>query len=170
MKFLVLFILIPLIELYVMISVGAEIGALSVILWTVLSAILGVALIRHQGLATMQNAQLQMQSGQTPEASVFDGVIIFIAGLMIMLPGLITDVLGLLILLPPVRKLLLEKSLSGMKVRGQYRYQQGSQVYEGEFSEAREKNPAILEGEVVHESKRYATNDDNCSTSKSDRN
>lgn len=149
MKFLILFVVIPLLELYVMIAVGTEIGALSVVLWTVLSAILGVAMIRHQGLATMQNAQLQMQSGETPEASVFDGVLMFIGGLMVMLPGLITDFFGLLILIPPVRQFLLEKSLSGIKMRAKYRYQNGSQVYEGEWQESKEKNPAVLEGEVV---------------------
>ena len=138
-----------------MISVGAEVGALSVVLWTILGAILGVYLIRQQGVNTLQAAQTQMQSGSDLEESVFNGVFVFIGGILLMLPGLITDTFGLLLLFPPIRQVLLRKSLEGMKTRSfQFRHGAGpSNVFDGEFSEAQPRRPDVIEGTVMDDKK-----------------
>lgn len=101
--FFIVFIVVPLLELYVLIEVGSEIGALPTILLTILTALIGGLLMRHQGLQVIQQAQIAMAKGETPERQAVEGVLIFIGGAMLLLPGLVTDFLGFLLLLPPVR-------------------------------------------------------------------
>jgi UPF0716 protein FxsA len=101
--FVVVFILVPLFELYVLIEVGSVIGALPTILLTVASAIFGAWLMRHQGMQVMQDAQLAMAKGEAPEQQVMEGVLIFFGGALLLLPGLVSDALGLLLLVPPLR-------------------------------------------------------------------
>ncbi|MDY0137082.1 MAG: FxsA family protein [Thiomicrospira sp.] len=101
--FVVVFILVPLFELYVLIEVGSVIGALPTIFLTVATAILGAWLMRHQGLQVMQEAQLAMAKGEAPEQQVIEGVLIFLGGALLLLPGLVSDTLGLILLVPPLR-------------------------------------------------------------------
>ncbi|MDA3807010.1 MAG: FxsA family protein, partial [Thiomicrorhabdus sp.] len=110
--FLLLFI-IPLIELYFLIQVGEEIGALPTILLTIFTAMAGIALMRMQGLAIMQKAQISMASGQPPQMEVMEGVFIFLGGIFLFLPGLITDGIGFLFLMPFVRHFLIKLSVNG---------------------------------------------------------
>lgn len=135
MRILIFLLIIPLIELYFLIQVGGVIGALPTVLLTITTAVVGLLLMRSQGLATLQNAQQQMAAGESPEATMFEGVFIFLGGLMLFFPGLISDTIGLLLLVPPIRKFLVKQSAKGMKARGQFRYQQGDQVFEGEWEE-----------------------------------
>jgi len=154
--FFLLFLLIPLIELYVLIQVGGVIGALPTVLLTITTAIVGVALMRSQGLATMQNAQLAMASGKAPQQELMEGVFIFLGGVLLFVPGLISDSIGLLFLIPWIRQPLIRQALKGTQMRGHYRHQ-GSQgdYYEGEWSEAQPKKPhsldqkEVIEGEVL---------------------
>lgn len=143
--FLVLFV-IPLIELYFLIQLGDVIGALPTVLLTVLTAVVGVALMRSQGLATMQNAQVEMASGHSLQASMFEGVFIFLGGVFLFFPGLITDFIGLLFLVPFVRRFLITQSVKGMSAKGHYRYQRDNQVFEGEWEE---KSSDVSHKEIV---------------------
>ncbi len=147
MKILILLLIIPLIELYFLIQVGGMIGALPTVLLTIFTAVAGLFLMRSQGLATLQHAQQQMASGESPEASMFEGVFIFLGGLMLFFPGLISDTIGLLLLIPPVRHFLVKQSSKGMKARSYYRYQRGEQVFEGEWEEKQPKSPEIITDE-----------------------
>jgi len=150
MKLLVFFILIPLLELYVLIQVGSEVGALTVVLWTVLSAFLGVYLMRLQGMHTMQKAQEAMQSGQGLEGTMVQATLSFVGGLLLFLPGLISDTIGILLLLPFVRDFLAAQAIKGMTQRGQFRSRYSQEnVYEGDWQEKKPEAPKVLEGEVV---------------------
>jgi UPF0716 protein FxsA len=152
--FLLLFI-IPLIELYFLIQVGEEIGALPTILLTIFTAMAGIALMRMQGLAIMQKAQISMASGQPPQMEVMEGVFIFLGGIFLFLPGLITDGIGFLFLMPFVRHFLIKLSVNGMQSRGRFRQDtQQNEYYEGEWSETtthtRQRiETEIIEGEVI---------------------
>lgn len=154
--FLLLFILVPLVELYFLIQVGSVIGALPTILLTIATAVAGIALMRIQGLSTMQRAQIAMSSGEPPQMALMEGVFIFLGGVLLFFPGLITDGLGLLFLVPFVRRFLIKQSLKGTAMRGRFKYQsrQGD-YYEGEWTEAKPKQPRsidnrdVIEGEVV---------------------
>ncbi len=133
-----LFILTPLIEIFLFIKIGAEIGALSTIALIALTAITGVALIRHQGLSTLQNVQRQMQQGQVPAAGLLEGIMLFFAGALLLTPGFFTDAIGFVILIPPIRKSLalwvLERSGTIVKMNPDQPPQPGAKNFiEGEF-------------------------------------
>jgi UPF0716 protein FxsA len=93
-------------ELYLVITLGMTIGWLPTLLIAVVTGMAGVALARVQGVATLTKLSNQMQAGEPPNDTILDGAIILFAGFLLMMPGVITDVLGLLLLIPPVRKLL----------------------------------------------------------------
>jgi UPF0716 protein FxsA len=92
--------------LYFLIKVGGIIGGLSTILLIIVTAIVGSFFIRQQGMATFLKAQQNMQRGQMPAMELMEGLILVIAGVMLVTPGFITDSLGFLLLLPPLRKAL----------------------------------------------------------------
>ena len=102
--FLALFILTPLIEIYLFIEIGTVIGALQTILLIVVTAVIGVALLRHQGLSTMQKVQAQMQHGELPAVGMLEGMMLFFAGALLLTPGFFTDAIGFIILIPPIRR------------------------------------------------------------------
>lgn len=146
--FLLLFI-VPLIELYFLIQLGNVIGALPTILLTVFTAVLGVFLMRSQGLATMQNAQIEMAAGKSPQSSMLEGVFIFIGGVFLFFPGLVSDAIGLLFLVPFIRRFLIKQSIKGMQTSGRSRYQQQESVYEGEWSEKEPRPNKQLKDSVI---------------------
>ncbi|WP_040727862.1 FxsA family protein [Thiomicrorhabdus sp. Kp2] len=146
--FLLLFV-VPLIELYFLIQLGNVIGALPTVLLTIFTAILGIALMRSQGLATLQNAQIEMATGKSPQSSMLEGVFIFLGGVFLFFPGLISDSIGLLFLVPFVRRFLINQSMRGMQTQGRFRYQKGDSVYEGEWAEKQQQPPKSLEHDVL---------------------
>jgi UPF0716 protein FxsA len=93
-------------ELYLVITLGMTIGWLPTLLIAVVTGMAGVALARAQGVATLTKLSNQMRAGEPPNDTILDGAIILFAGFLLMMPGVITDVLGLLLLIPPVRTLL----------------------------------------------------------------
>jgi UPF0716 protein FxsA len=137
---LALFILIPIIEIYVLIQVGSQIGALTTVLLVLLTAVIGVNLIRHQGLSTLNQVQTQMQHGEIPATGLIEGMFLFIAGALLLTPGFVTDTIGFLLLIPPLRKALALWILehSGWIVR-----MQTHTTHEGQHQDS----PRTLEGE-----------------------
>lgn len=130
--FFILFLVVPLVELYVLIQVGGEIGALPTILLTLFTAVVGAGLMRHQGIATLQKAQMNMAQGQVPAVEMFEGVLIFVGGVLLLVPGLITDALGFLLLLPFFRQWLAIKLIQQRQT--QYARHKG-RVYETEWTQ-----------------------------------
>jgi UPF0716 protein FxsA len=102
---LLLFIVVPLVELYVMVQVGQEIGALSTIAIVIAISVIGVWLAKTQGLGVWRRTQQQLSAGKVPGAELLDGFLILVAGALLLTPGFITDVLGIALLLPPGRAL-----------------------------------------------------------------
>jgi len=103
---LLVFLLVPLLEIYFLIVVGGIIGALPTVVLVVLTAVIGAALARHQGLATLQRLQATMARGETPAIELLEGVLLFIGALLLLTPGFITDALGFACLIPATRRLL----------------------------------------------------------------
>lgn len=105
MKLLALFVFIavPLAEIAVFIMVGDVIGLGATIALVIATAIIGVALLKRQGLAALQRAQTTIDAGGLPVESVVDGVALLIAGAFLLTPGLITDTAGFLLLVPSLR-------------------------------------------------------------------
>ncbi len=144
---LLLIFLVPIVELYFLIQVGGMIGALPTVLLTIATAVFGVALMRSQGVATIQKAQVEMNSGQAPQATMFEGVFIFLGGVLLFFPGLISDFLGLVFLIPFVRRFLISQSMKGMRTQTHYRSQRGEQVFEGEWEEKGAVEPNKIESD-----------------------
>lgn len=105
----VLFILVPLLELYVLIAVGSGIGGLTTIGLCLLTAATGGIIIRVQGLQTLLNARKSMQQHELAEHGMH-GVMLVIAGVMLFVPGFITDTLGFLLLIPAIRRYFIRKT------------------------------------------------------------
>lgn len=101
--FLLLVLLLPVIELTVMIQVGSEIGAFNTIALTILTAIIGISLVRSQGLGVMQRAQMNMAEGKGAAPEMVEGAMLAFSGLCLLIPGFLTDAAGALLLLPPLR-------------------------------------------------------------------
>ncbi len=104
-----LFISIPLLELWVLIEVGSGIGGLSTIALCLLTAALGGFLIRWQGMSTLLDAQKRMMHGEAPIEHGLHGLMIAFSGLLLFTPGFITDSMGFLLLFPPFRRLLINR-------------------------------------------------------------
>jgi UPF0716 protein FxsA len=104
--FLLLFIALPIAELYVIIQVGGAIGVLPTLALLLLDGIVGAAVARSQGRAAWQRFNLALAEGRVPARETADGAMIIFGGAMLLTPGFITDVVGLLLLLPPTRALI----------------------------------------------------------------
>lgn len=109
---LLAFISIPIVEIAVIIKVGGFLGVWTTIAAILATAILGTALLRHQGMATLKKAQNNLNAGVMPMAEVFDGMCLLLAGVLLLTPGFVTDAIGFSLFLPPVRYLL-KKALGG---------------------------------------------------------
>ena len=101
--FLLLFVGVPLVELYLMIEVGARIGALSTVLLVVLTAVIGGLLVRAQGFAVVLRVREMLERDEMPAVALLEGAVLLIVGALLLLPGFVTDALGFLLLIPPVR-------------------------------------------------------------------
>jgi len=103
---LILFIAIPIAELYVIIQIGSAIGVLPTIALLIADSILGTLLLRHQGRTAWRNFTLALEQSRLPHREVFDGAMVILGGALLLTPGFITDFFGLFCLLPPTRAVL----------------------------------------------------------------
>jgi len=101
----VLFVFVPIVELAVIIQVGQAIGVVETLLLMVLVSIVGAWLVKREGIGVWRRAQRQLDTGVMPGRELVDGVLIMVAGALLLLPGFVSDCLGILLLLPPVRAL-----------------------------------------------------------------
>ena len=101
-----LFIIVPIIEITVLMQVGELIGAWPTVAIVIVSAWLGAKYVRQQGLATLQSVQTKMAQGEMPSGEIVTGVMLLIAGVLLVTPGFVTDIFGLLLLVPNVRQAL----------------------------------------------------------------
>jgi len=106
-----LFIGFPLLELYIMIKVGGSIGAISTIFVIVFTGVLGSLLLRQQGLKSMLKVRQSIERGEVPALAMFESLLVFIASILLIIPGFMTDAVGLFILVAPVRRWLISKIL-----------------------------------------------------------
>lgn len=103
MRFLLLLVLLPLIEVAAFAQVGGKLGAMNAVLMTLATAFLGMFLIKTQGFRTLSLVREQIAQGQMPAETVISGLLVFVCGALLLIPGFVTDTLGLIGLLPFVR-------------------------------------------------------------------
>jgi UPF0716 protein FxsA len=144
--FLILFMTIPLIEIYLLIEVGSLWGALPTIFAVLFTAVLGITLIRIQGLTTLQKAQKSMSQGISPATEMLEGVLLLLAAICLLIPGFFTDTLGFLLLVPFIRIFLIRLFATRLAVRAShFNHQNSSQThfFEGEYEDVSHTNEAI---------------------------
>ncbi len=117
---LALFIGVPLIEIYLFIQVGGLIGALPTVLLVIVTAVLGVALLRSQGFQTMAKFQQEVTTGQLPANTMLEGVALIFGGTLLLTPGFLTDTIGFLCLFPYTRQTLIAWATKHMHVTSSF--------------------------------------------------
>ena len=100
-----LFVVVPIVELYVIIQIGSSIGVVPTIALLILDSVLGAALMRSQGRAAWARFNRALVEGRVPGREVLDGALVIFGGALLLTPGFLTDILGLTLLLPPTRAL-----------------------------------------------------------------
>lgn len=98
-----LFVLVPLAELYVILQVGHALGALNTIALLLLVSAVGAWLVKREGMSVWRRFQRQIEAGSMPGREIADGVMILFAGALLISPGFLSDIVGIFLLLPPVR-------------------------------------------------------------------
>lgn len=106
----------PLLELYLLIKVGTLIGALPTVMLVIGTALLGLALLRRQGLQNYRRMQQCTARGEVPALEMMEGVVMLVGGMLLLVPGLISDAVGLLCLFPPVRRTIVRRWLRRVQV------------------------------------------------------
>jgi UPF0716 protein FxsA len=125
LRLALLFVLMPLVELAILVYLGTIIGALYTILIVVATGILGAFMARNQGLAALSRIRGSIERGIIPSNELFDGALILVGGLLLLTPGIITDIIGFALLVPQTRRIIGRwlRSLIRRRIqRGEIRY------------------------------------------------
>ena len=156
-----LFIAIPLVELYFIIVVGEMIGAFWTVILVIMTAVIGVNLLRMQGMNTLTRAQRNMAQGQIPAMEMMEGVALAVAGVLLITPGFITDSIGLLCLIPASRRAIIHFIMAKASVYTSFNasaggFQQHQHKNQQDFYSKKpgEKKPKVgrtIEGEFKRE-------------------
>ena len=115
-SFFLAIILVPIIEIYLLIKIGSEIGALSTILLIFTTAIVGVYYAKYEGLNTLKSGITQLSKNKAPAYEVMSGAAIAFAAMLLIIPGFVTDILGFLIIFPISRKFIFSKLKKKTKI------------------------------------------------------
>lgn len=119
-KLLILFILVPIAELYLFRTLGKELGLWPTLAIIVITAILGAALTKSQGRRAMQKIQAATAEGRMPTEEALEGLMILLAGAVLLTPGFLTDTVGFLLLFPPVRAIVASYARRSLKGKIQF--------------------------------------------------
>ncbi|MCI2283049.1 FxsA family protein [Colwellia sp. MSW7] len=140
-----LFIIIPIIEITVLMQVGELIGAWPTVAIVIVSAWLGAKYVRQQGLATLQSVQSKMAQGEMPSGEIVTGLMLLVAGVLLVTPGFVTDIFGLLLLVPAVRHTLSQSVQKHIQTSQGSAFGAGAHFHSSTFGE---KNGHVYENEA----------------------
>lgn len=148
-KILFILITVPLVETWFLIQVGKEIGALPTILCVIATAVLGGYLVKQQGLSTLNKVQTAQQQGELPAQAMLEGVMILLAGALLLTPGFFTDGIGFLLLWPTSRQWLLKRILAAGVI--QFTTPVNAQYREPRSHNHQAADDGVIEGEYRRE-------------------
>lgn len=131
----ILFLTIPLLEIYILMQVGSLLGPMPTIALCIFTAALGAALLRWQGIQTLARVQQKLQQGEIPATDMLAGMILLLSGALLLTPGFFTDIIGFLCLVPAFRNHIANGILRQQLQTRAYRYSEDNVVVEGEFWE-----------------------------------
>ena len=141
MWLLIIFVAVPIIEIFLFIQVGDAIGTWPTIATVIITAFIGTQLLRSQGLATLSNLQNSVGAGQNPMDHIAHGAMILVAGVVLLTPGFFTDAVGFALLIPPVRAALIKAGAARM----------AGNVHVGGFGNTSQRNPDSNSMFNIHE-------------------
>ena len=144
MWFLVFF-SIPIVEMYLLIEVAERIEALPTIVLVMLTAVLGVSLIRQQGLSTLTKGIGRLNQAEIPAAEIIEGVLLAVAGAFLITPGFLTDFIGFMIIIPITRRIIALMLLKRMAARADFRT--NGHEFGGGSDKTRDTSGSVIEGE-----------------------
>ncbi len=150
--FALIFLLVPILEIYILIQVGQVIGALWTVFFVVLTAVIGVHLLKSQGLSTFTRAQRKLDGGELPAQELMEGIALIVAGAFLLTPGFFTDGVGFLLLFPPTRAALIQVLASRLMASGRF-------VVHGDLHSAQRGSSQSTAGNVI-EGVSYRKEDD----------
>jgi UPF0716 protein FxsA len=153
MPWLLVFFLTPIAEMYLLIEVAGYINTWPTVFLVMLTAVIGVALLKRQGLATLTRGVNRMNAGEIPATEIAEGLLLAVAGALLVTPGFITDGVGFALLFPPSRVWLAGLLLKRVEVQGvqsqgvytQRRYPPGTESHAGQPE--RQSGPVTIEGD-----------------------
>ena len=129
-------ILVPIVEIYILIKIGSQIGAMSTILLIFTTAIIGVYYAKYEGLNTLKSGFAQLSKNETPAYEVISGAAIAFAALLLIIPGFLTDIMGFLLIFPFSRKIIFNKFSKKFKKKENKK----NNFIEGEFEDIEDDN------------------------------
>ena len=136
---LILILGIPLIEIYLFIKVGSEIGALNTILLILTTAIVGIWYARYEGFNTLRSGMSQLVKNELPLYEIISGAAIAFAALLLILPGFATDIIGILLIFPFTRKIILSKYSKKNNTKTKSNVKEKNYI-EGEYEDIEDKD------------------------------
>ncbi|XOV84347.1 MAG: FxsA family protein [bacterium] len=116
MLLLLIFFMTPIVEMYLLITVAGYIDAWPTIALVMLTAVIGVALLKRQGLATLTRGVSRMNRGEVPAQEMAEGILLAVAGALLLTPGFVTDTVGFVLLFPPARQALVVLLLKRVEI------------------------------------------------------
>ena len=131
---LILIIGIPIIEIYLFIKIGSQIGAFNTILLILVTAIIGVAYARYEGFNTLRSGMAQLIKNELPVYEIVSGATLAFAAFLLILPGFATDIIGILLIVPFTRKLILTRFISKKK------HSKNKEFIEGDYEDISDDN------------------------------
>ena len=129
-------ILVPVIEIYLFIKIGSQVGAFTTIFLIFVTAVIGVYYARYEGLNTLKSGFAQLSKNETPAYEIISGAAIAFAALLLIIPGFATDVLGFLLIFPVSRKLIFSKFSKGFTTKQKKK----NNLIEGDFEDIEDDN------------------------------
>ena len=129
-------ILVPVVEIYLLIKIGSQIGAMSTILLIFTTAVIGIYYAKYEGLNTLKSGFSQLSKNETPAYEVISGAAIAFAALLLIIPGFVTDIMGFLLIFPLSRKLIFNKLSKKFK----YKENKKKKYIDGEFEDIEDDN------------------------------
>ena len=142
MRFLfLLFVGMPILEMWLLIEVGSRIGALPTIALVALTAFIGINLLRQQGFDTLTRAQTRLNAGEVPAAEILEGLFLAVGGALLLTPGFVTDTIGFCCLIAPIRKRMVASALASGLVRANAAFQQQAEAAHSRRPESGPRDP-----------------------------
>ena len=133
---LLLIILIPVVEIYLLIKIGSQIGAITTILLIFTTAVIGIYYAKYEGLSTLKSGFIQLSKNEAPTYEIISGAAIAFSALLLIIPGFVTDIVGFLIIFPITRKFFFNKVFSKLNKKKD----KNNDFIDGEFEDIEDDN------------------------------